>query len=281
MNPVKASSSLRALVHAAALAGALCGLFGAAPARAALFEDDEARRAILDLRGRVNTNQQDVLRRLERLDTLESSLKELREKVDGNASVAARAQLDLAQQIEKLGQDIARLRGEIENLVNEVSNTQKRQRDFYVDLDARLRKLEPAQQTIDGQTGMVGPDEQRQYDAALAAFRASEFRDAAGEFASFLRRYPASPYAPSAQFWLGSSQYALRDYKNAIATQQDLVKKWPDSPRVPEAMLNIASSQYDSNDVPAARKTLQTIVDSYPNTPVANNARLRLEGLRK
>jgi len=268
----------------AAVAGLLSGLLGgigAAPAHAALFEDDEARRAILDLRNRVNSNQQDVLRRLERIDTLETSLKELRDKVDGNASVNARAQLDLARQLEKIGQDLARLRGEIENLVNELANTQKRQRDFYVDLDARLRKLEPQQQTVDGKAGMVDADEQRHYDAALAAFRASEFREATTEFASFVRRYPNSPYAPAAQFWLGSSQYALRDYKSAITTQQDLLKKWPDSPRVPEALLNIASSQFDLNDVPAARKTLQTIIDSYPNTPVAANARLRIEGLRK
>ena len=57
-------------------------------------------------------------------------------------------------------QEIARLRGQIEVLANELANTQKRQKDFYTDLDARLRNLEPRQITIDGQEAAVGVSEQ-------------------------------------------------------------------------------------------------------------------------
>lgn len=279
------------LILRLATAALLGPLLFAAPARAALFEDDEARRAILELRGRITSNQQDLLRRLERLDQIEASLREAREagdrqaariseRVDGSTSVAARAQLDLAQQLEKLSADLARLRGDIENLTNEISNTQKRQRDFYVDLDARLRKLEPQQQTVDGKPALIEQNETRSFEAALAAFRASDFKEAISEFGAFLRRYPASPYAASAQYWLGTSQYALRDYKAAIATQQDLLKKWPDSPRAAEALLNIASSQADMNDKRGARKTLEAIVATYPNTPTAGVAKDRLAVLK-
>ena len=45
-------------------------------------------------------------------------------------------------QVEQLKADIARLRGQLEVLAHEQDETQKRQRDLYVDLDTRLRKLE-------------------------------------------------------------------------------------------------------------------------------------------
>jgi len=266
------------LLRLAPMALALQLLAGAA--HGALFEDDEARRAIIDLRGRVTANQQDVQRRLERLDQLEGSLREIRERIDHNATVQSRAVTDLAIQIEKLGQDLAKLRGEVETLVNELSETQKRQRDFYVDLDARVRKLEPQQQTIDGKAALIDQNESRSFEAALAAFRASEFANAASEFSAFLRRYPNSAYAAQAQYWLGTSHYGLRNYRAAIAAQQELLKTWPDSPRVPDALLNIAASQIDMDDKNGARKTLQIIIDTYPNTPLASNARARLEGMR-
>ena len=46
--------------------------------------------------------------------------------------------------METLKAEFARLRGQIELLQNEMENTQKRQRDLYVDLDGRLRKVENA-----------------------------------------------------------------------------------------------------------------------------------------
>jgi TolA-binding protein len=55
---------------------------------------------------------------------------------------SSRAQLELANQIELLKAEIARLRGENEVLSNDLANANKRQKDFYVDLDNRLRKIE-------------------------------------------------------------------------------------------------------------------------------------------
>ncbi len=248
-------------------------------AHAALFGDDEARRAILDLRGKVDANQRDLLRRLERIDQLEQSINASRDRFETSASTNTRAQVDLAGQIELLRQELAQLRGELETLVNEVANTQKRQRDFYVDLDARIRKLEPQQQTVDGKAALIDQSESRSFEAALSAFRSSEFKDAVFAFNNFLRQYPKSPFAPAAQYWLGTSYYALRDYKAAIAAQQIVLRNWPESPRAPDAMLNIASSEMDMGDKPAARATLGRIIATYPNTPTATTARARLAGI--
>lgn len=241
------------------LTAALLAAFSFAPfqAQAALFEDEEARRAILEIRARLNNMQSEI-----------------------NAKSDKSNNLDLNNQNEQLRQEIARLRGQIEVLTNELANAQKRQKDFYVDLDTRLRKLEPQQVTVDGKEVTIEQAEQRSYDAALAYFKAGDYRNAGSAFYDFTRRYPQSGLAPSAQYWLGNSYYAQRDYKNAIAAQQVVVKNYPDSPKAADALLNIASCQMELKDKPAAKKTLETLIAQYPDSQAAQTAKDRLAALK-
>ncbi|MEG1831950.1 MAG: tol-pal system protein YbgF [Burkholderiaceae bacterium] len=246
---------MRQLLSAAC--AALLMLGAAAPAHA-LFSDDEARKAILELR----TKQTDADKRVADLTArLEAS---------------QRGQFELVNQIESLRADIARLRGQVETLTNELSVQQKRSRDLYGDLDARLRKFEPQSVTVDGQTGQVERAEQAAYDAALEQFRAGDFKAAIDGFRNLLARWPASVYAPSATYWLGSAYYASRDYKSAIATQQQLVDRFKTSPRVPEALLSMAASQIESKDKKGAAATLNRVIKEYPDTEAAKLARDRL-----
>ncbi|NMM29111.1 MAG: tol-pal system protein YbgF [Glaciimonas sp.] len=228
-----------------------------APAQAGLFDDDEARRAVLDLRSRIDASNA-------RIDS----------KADKSST------LDLANQNEQLQTEIAKLRGQIELLSNELANAQRRQKDFYVDLDNRMRKLEPQKVTVDGKEASVQPSEQLAYDAALAIFKAGDYKRAGAAFSDFLRRYPQSGYAPSAQYWLGNAYYAQRDYKNAIAAQQLVVQNYPDNPKAADAMLNIASCYTELKDKANARKTLDKLIAQYPGSATAQIANERLSALR-
>lgn len=235
-----------------------------APARAALFDDDEARRLIANLKAQVEAGQKSVDERLARLDA---------------AVQDRRAIIDLAAQLDALKQDIARLRGQNETLVNQTENLERRQRDLYVDLDARLRKLEQAQVQL--QEKLTAPEreaakEKETYEGALNQFRQNNFGAAIGAFQGFMSAYPASALLPSAQYWIGNAHYALRDYKSAIAAQQKVVATWPDNPKAADAMLNIASSQAEMNDARAARETLLQLVKKYPTSPAAEQAKQRL-----
>ena len=244
----------------------------ASPARAALFSDDEARKAILDLRD--NLAQSDRQQR-ERMDALSKRIDELSNRIDA----VQHGQLESANSSDTIHQEIAQLRGVTEELHNDVGNSQKREHDRYAELDARLRKLEPADVSVDGRNTQVARDEQSAYDTAVAQFRANDFRSAIHALNAFGARYPQSPYAAAAQFWLGSSYYAIKDYTSAISAQQFLLEHFPDSPRVPEALLNIAACQIELNDRKSARATLNRITKDYPNTEQARLAQERLASL--
>jgi tol-pal system protein YbgF len=234
----------------------------------ALFGDDEARKAILDLRKQV----QDLEKRLQDMQGRDAEFGGRMDRLEG----AQRAQLEIANQLDALRQDIAKLRGQVDQVANELSNAQKRNKDFYTDIDARLKKLEPSSVSVDGRPAMVDRSEQAAFDAAIGQFRSSDFRGAAVSLQSFLARYPQSAYAPAAFYWLGNSQYQLKDYKAAIASQQMVVDKYADSTRAPDALLNIAASQIELNDRRGARATLQRIIKDYPDTEAAKLAKERL-----
>ncbi|SFV01619.1 tol-pal system protein YbgF [Pseudoduganella namucuonensis] len=242
------------------LAAAMLAVFAYLPlhANAALFDDDEARKAILDLRAKV-----------------EAMRNELGGRIDTKADKSST--LDLVNQHEGTMAEIAKLRGQIEVLANEIANTQKRQKDFYLDLDARIRKLEPRQVNIDGKEAAVDPAEQKAYDAALLLFKAGDYKNAGLALGDFVRMYPESGYAANAQYWLGNSHYALKDCKAAILAQQVVVKAYPDSPRAADALLNIASCQTELKALPNAKKTLNELISKYPDSEAAATAKERLK----
>ena len=238
---------------------ALFVAFVSSVAQAQLFADDDARKAILELRQRMNAMQSELTTRLD---------------------TAQRNQLEMANQNETLRQEIARLRGQVESLTNEVATLQKRNRDLYTDLDARLKKFEPSTVTVDGRPATVDRTEQAAYDAALAQFRGGDFRGSIGSFQQFQARYPSSAYAPAAQYFIGSAHFALKDYKASIAANQLIIDRYKDSSRAPEALLSIADSQLQMADKKAANRTLTRVIQEYPNSEAAVIARERLPATR-
>ena len=122
--------------------------------------------------------------------------------------------------------------------------------------------------------------EQRAYDAALDQFKSGNYSASLQSFVSFVRLYPRSPLAPSAQYWVGNAHYALRDYRSAIGSQRQLIATYPDSQKVPDALLNISSSQIELGDTVGAKRTLEDLALRYPASEAADRAKKRLAGSR-
>jgi tol-pal system protein YbgF len=251
---------------------ALALLLGLAAPSYALFGDEEARKAIVDLRDQVAKLEKDHSARMDELSQRIDHLETLVQAIQ-------RGQLEAGGQFDQLHQDLAKLRGMLEQVANDVATLQKRNKDLYSDLDARIKKLEPTSVTVEGKSVQVDRDEQAAYDSAMTLFKANDFRTAAGGLSAFLARYPQSPYAPAAQYWLGSSYYAIKDYRAAIAAQQALIDHFPDSPRAPDALLNIAASQIELNDKKSARATLSKVISDFPDSDAAKLAKERLASL--
>ena len=235
-------------IRAAAVAA---GVFLSAAANAGLFEDDEARRAILDLRQRVD-------RQGEEIQNFQRSL------------------LEQQNQFEALRQETARLRGEKEELTQEL----RRAQELSQGVDDRLKKFEPTTVKVDGVEFVADPAETKAYEEALAVFRKGDFGAASTVFNDFIKRNPKSGYVLPSLFWLGNAQYANRNYTNAISNFNTLLSKAPNHMRAAESMLSVANCQLELKDIKAARKTLGDVVKAYPHTEAAAAASERLAKLK-
>jgi tol-pal system protein YbgF len=268
------------------VAGALA-LAAAAPAHAGLFDDDEARRRIELLQKDLAQQGKDNEARIQRLEEAIRSI----------------GVVELVRQLEAVNAEIARLRGQLEVLANENQQIQKRQRDFYLDLDSRLKRLEggaPAgaagtSAPVESNTASAPPppapprvpsrdDQAREvkaYDAASNLFRRNDFASAIDAFRAFVKDYPSSPLAANAGYWIGISYANMRDYRNALAAQEDLIARYPQSPKAPDALLAIAAIQAEQGDTGSARNTLEDIIARFPGTEAAGKARTRLTAQRR
>lgn len=270
------------------------------PAAAGLFDDDVARKQIVEQSRRIDELKQQNEALAGRLNRVDEALK-------------VNPAVELAQQLELLRQELKQLRGQIEVLGNDVQSAIKRSRDMYVDLDTRLRRFEqpvtgaapatppPAPATT---TAAAAPaaspapaagttpsppaqavsapssTETSAYESAQNQRRIGNYPGAIAAFQTFIVQHPKSMLAPRAQYWIGDSYYNLRDFKSAMAEQQKLITAYPDSSSVPDAMLNLASSQIELGDAESARKTMGGLITRYPVSDAADKAKRRLATLK-
>jgi tol-pal system protein YbgF len=241
---LSSSFSIRAVALAAAV-------LVSASAQAALFEDGDARRAILELRERVE-------RQGEEIQNFQRSL------------------LEQQNQFEALRAETARLRGEKEELTQEL----RRQQELSQGVDDRLKKFEPTTVKVDGVEFVADPAETKAYEDALAIFRKGEFVAASTAFNDFIKRNPKSGYVLPSLFWLGNAQYANRSYTSAVNNFNTLINKAPNHMRAAESMLSVANCQLELKEIKAAKKTLGDVVKNYPHTEAAAAASERLAKLK-
>ena len=265
--PGAAASAAAAVALAALLA------LSAGTARAGIFDDEEARKAILDLRTRIQTTDDNSRSRQAELVSANAALLE-------QVTQLRRSLLDLNSQLEAQRADAAKLRGGQEQLARDVAELQRSVKDVSKGLDDRLRALEPQKVTVDGRDLVVEPDEKRSHDQAMAALRAGDFDKAATALAAFLQRYPTSGYADSARFWLGNALYGQKNYKEAVAVFRALVTSAPNHSRTPEALLAIANCQIEMKDNRSARKTIDELVKTFPASEAAVAGKERLGSLK-
>ena len=252
----------------------LAGLcFVGGQARAGLFSDDEARQQVQQVGARV------------------SALEESNNQQIETGKQQTRTLLDLQSQIESLNTELRSLRGQNEELVHSLQDADKRQKDFYIDLDTRMRHFEtteaaalppsppPPPQPV-AESSVPAADDpapaNRAYEVAHGLFKAGKHQEAISAFQEFLKKFPESVYVPSVYFEMSAAYFVLNDFKNALAGYQVITVKYGFSPKAPEAMLGIADSQHGLRAVTLSKKTLKLLIAKYPGSEAAAEARKRL-----
>jgi len=221
-------------------------------------EMGELREEVQKLSGRVEDNEHVIKKTVERdltdQDAMKAAVAGMAEQVVALESVVKRQQeylgLESAPSLEKPGE------GKVKALPSEPGEPKV------------TAKVEP----ISGEVAL--------YDKSLALFREGRFEEAMDGFSDFLKRYPDSDRADNAQFWIGESYMALKQYEKAILAYQEVIKKYPKGNKVPNALLRQAAAFEEINDKTSSRLLLKKLIKNHPDTSEAEIARKKLAALQ-
>ena len=264
------------------------GLFALASfnlANAALFDDKEARKKIAEVDAKQQVNIAAIAELKKTTLAMDKRIAAIEAIVQGGGLA------DMQNQIEALKQEVANLKGDLEVAQHHLETMQQRQKDLYTDTDTRLRRIEGSAQATAPQTNNVEPPppvvveekDVKAFAEADSLSKSAKHKEAFTAFDIFLKDYPNSKLVPDALYGMGYSQYALKNYKSSIATQQKVIDLHPQSAKVPDAMYNQANSQIQLGQVAIAKKTLRSLVEKHPTADITPSAQKRLkalEGLR-
>ncbi len=233
-------------------------------ANAGLFDDDEARKSIRQLTEKIEAQSRENDTRFLKLDE----------------SIKGLGIIQLLNQIEALNGEIARLRGQIEVLANQSEQLQKRQKDFYLDIDTRLRVLEggnaPSSANANLQsaitpsaTSVMGTPANGGLTTSLSSPVAS-----AG--------LPASPVATEAvsrdrenrAYDVGSAAFRRGDFAAAMRAFQTFIADFPQSQLTSNAVYWVGLAQFNLKDFREARVSQESLIKRYPDSSKVPDALL-------
>lgn len=248
-------------------------LAGTSVSHAALFDDKEARKRILEVEATSLANDEAQVKAHEQLkQSVEKRLSALENLSQGL--------IQLQNQIEALKQEVAQLKGDNELLTHKLEEAQVRQKQLYAEIDTRLKRFENGSSTnTESSKANLSEDEAKSYAEAEALSQASKYKEAFSAYDAFLKAYPDSEKAPDAMYGMGYVQFVLKNYKSSVATQQKLIDAHPEHAKAPDAMYNIANSQIQLAQISSAKKTLRELIDKYPLAEIIPSAQKRLKAL--
>ena len=223
--------------------------------------------------------------------------------VGGGVQTPSSPQAQLFNQLQQMQQEIAQLRGMVEEQQNQIQRLQQEGLERYQDLDQRLSSgAAPAQNSIPAgaidasgvptappaqapaaQQASAEPadpaKEKLYYDAAFDLIKAKDFDKAAMAFNGFLNRYPNSQYAGNAQYWLGEVNLAKGDLQAAGQAFAKVSQAYPAHAKVPDSLFKLADVERRLGQNDKARAILQQVISQFPGSSAAQLAQRDLQRL--
>ncbi len=193
----------------------------------------------------------------------------------------ARAMVQLMNQLDSLNVELNKLRGKVEELNNSVLNAEKRQKDMYLDLDTRLRRIEQssAEMVTESQKGasaladLRGRIEKLEQAAASGAGPASNAVATSGPAAGG----SVNPDEVVRRAYEGAMQkYRDGEYQDAIQSFQAIVQQYPGHPLAVNAQYWTGDSYYQLRAYRSAIDAQKKLIEMYPNSPKTADAMLNM-----
>lgn len=215
----------------------------------------------------------------------------------GAPAVDADGLMLLMQQLQQYEQELAALRGQVEELRRDLETMRQAERERFLDLDTRINALasaapaaasggDPAGVSAGSVTAQPqAADQQAERDAYMAArdeLLARRFPAAAKAFEQYLEKYPNGQFRDFSHFWLGEVYRSLEQPQRDKAMKhfRTVIDKYPQSSKASSALYKLAVLEYEAGDLTRAKVTLNKVIKQFPESSEAALARSMLDQLK-
>jgi tol-pal system protein YbgF len=194
------------------------------------------------------------------------------------------------QQMQQMRQEIATLRGQVEEQSYELQKLKQQHQEDFANLDRRVsgsgsstatatqtNASTPAaasNTTPPAQSGAAASnsDGRDEYEAAYALLKAKDYSGANSAFKNFVAKYPNSEYAGNSWFWLGFVHQTQGDMDSAAKSFSSLIEQFPKHAKVDDARYNLGKIYHQQGKNDQARTLLkQVAAGSSKSAPLAKS----------
>ena len=167
---------------------------------------------------------------------------------------------------------LAKLEQEAKNQAELIQSREAELQQLRESMQQAARKPEPSENSVDlslAESESVRKD----FDNAWRSFEKKDYRVAIGRFKDFIKRNPKSKLAPSAQYAIGESYFALKEFDRALLEFDEVRRRYSQSDRVAGALLRQGSAFAELGEKLNARLVLQELIERFPQSAEAGRAK--------
>jgi tol-pal system protein YbgF len=197
------------------------------------------------------------------------------------AAVAQRGDpVYVEDRLNQLQQAISLLTGQIEQLQYRNQQLQQQMEKMQADYEFRLEQVEkgggrpgaaPSARPTAPPTAAAAPQAaaatgaaDQVYNDAFKKLQDGDYAGAEKGFRTFVQRNPQHALAGNAQYWLGETYYARRDYQNAMTAFAEGYKAYKTSPKGPDNLLKLGVTLANLGRKPDACAIFARFAQDYP-----------------
>jgi len=218
-----------------------------------------------DLRAEQKAQAEKLDQQLPRID---QKVAEVTKALDSLDQASRRSGADTSVQLQKVIEDLAQLRGQVEAYTHNLDA-----------LETRAAASAESKKTPDD---VPRPTDKKEFFAlAQSKAKSGDIQTARALYVDFIRRWPKDDLAGDAHFALAESYYGQDNCPEALPEYGQLIKSFGKSKSVPLAYVRSGDCFARLKNPEAARLAYEQVVKDYPKSAEAKLAQKGLTGLKK
>ena len=203
----------------------------------------------------------------------------------------------IEDRLNQLQQTITMLTGQVEQLQYKIQQQQTQMEKMQADYEFRIEQIEkgkgggarppsappaahPPQPNTAAAPPAGGAQGEQLYHDAFKLLQDGDYAGAERAFKTFVQKNPQHPLAGNAQYWLGETYYARRDYQNAMTSFAEGYKVYKTSPKGPDNLLKLGVTLAALGRKPDACAVFARFGQDYPKATDLQKRRVEQERQR-